>query len=127
MSYRAVIFVGIVYFVVGYGSAALDPSIPDRARFAWRLAAWVVSAVVFAAHIGREHSRLSASPRATAMYAAAAVALGGFLLAAVATVHAAAVASHAPYWRFLVALVLWPIITALPAFVVALVAGAVLA
>jgi len=127
VSYRAVILVGIVYFVVGYGSAALDPSIPDRARFAWRLAAWVVSAVAFAAHIGYEHFRLRDSPRATALHAAAAVAVGAFLLAAAATVHAATVVSHAPYWRFLLALVLWPIITALPAFLVALVAGAVLA
>ena len=54
-------------------------------------------------------------------------ALGAFLLAAAATVHAATSASHAPYWLFLLALVLWPIITALPAFLVALVAGAVLA
>ena len=124
---RAAILAGVVYFVVGYGSAALDPSVPDRARFAWRLAAWAVSAAVFAAHISYEHFRLGDSPRAIALHSAAAVALGAFLLAAAATVHAATATSHAPYGRFLLALVLWPIITALPAFLVALVAGALLA
>src|SRR5262245_53025910 len=124
---RAALLAGVAYFVVGYGSAALDPSVPDRARFAWRLAAWAVSAAVFAAHIGYEHFGLGDSPRAIALHAAAAVALGAFLLAAAATLHAATVAAHAPYWQFLLALVLWPTITALPAFLVALVAGAVLA
>ena len=124
---RAAIVAGVAYFVVGYGSAALDPSVSDRARFLWRLAAWAASAVVFAAHIGYEHFRLGDSPRTTALHTAAAVALGAFLLAAAATVHATTAASHAPYWRHLLALVLWPVVTALPAFLVALVAGAVLA
>ena len=56
-----------------------------------------------------------------------AVALGAFLLAVAATVHAMMVSSHAPYWRFLVALVVWPIVTALPAFLVALAVAALLA
>ena len=124
---RAAILAGVVYFVVGYGSAALDPSVPDRARFVWRLAAWALSAAVLAAQIGYEHFRLRDSPRAIALHSAAAVALGAFLIAAAATLHAATTASHAPYSRYLLALVLWPIITALPAFFVALIAGAVLA
>ena len=123
----AVIVVGVAYFVVGFGFAALtNPSVPDQVR-AWRLAAWAVSAAVFAAHIGYEHFRLGNPPRATALHAAAAVAVGAFLLAVAATVHASLVASHAPYWRFLLALVVWPLVTALPAFLVALVAGALLA
>jgi hypothetical protein len=124
---RATIVAGVAYFVVGYGSAALDPSVPDKARFAWRLSAWVVSAAVFAAHIGYQHFRLADSPRAIALHSGAAVALGAFLLAAAATVRSAVSASHAPYWRFLLALVVWPVITGVPAFVVALVAGAALA
>jgi hypothetical protein len=90
------------------------------------LTAHPVSAVVFATHIRYEHFRLGASPRAIALHSAAAVALGAFLLAAAATVHAATAALHAPYWQFLLALVLWPTITALPAFLVALVAGEML-
>lgn len=124
---RAVIFVGVVYFVVGYGSAALDPSVSDQARFMWRLAAWVVSAAVYAAHIGYEHFRSGNSPRATALHAALAVAVGAFLLAVAATVHAGAVPSHAPYRRYLLALAVWPIVTAVPAFLVALAVAAVLA
>src|SRR5207249_11455698 len=63
-------------------------------------------------------------PRITASHAALAVALGAFLLAVAATVHAVMVPSHAPYWRHLLALVAWPLLTGVPAFVVALVAAA---
>ena len=124
---RAVIFAGVVYFAVGFVSAALDPSVSDRARFMWRLAAWVVSAAVYAAHIGYEHFRLGSSPRATALHAALAVAVGAFLLAVAATVHAGTVPSHAPYRQYLLALVVWPLVTAVPAFLVALAVAAVLA
>ena len=125
---RAAILVGVVYFVVGAGFAALaNPSGSDQVRFRWRLAAWVISAGVYAAHIGYEHFRLNNSPWATALHAAIAVALGGLLLAVAATVHKMMVPSHNPYWRFLVALAVWPIITGLPAFLVALAAAAVLA
>jgi len=124
---RVAILAGLTYVVAGYGSAALDPFVPDGARFVWRLAAWIVSALVFAAHIGHEHFRLEDSPRAIALHSAAAVALGAFLLAAAATIHATTVASHAPYWRFFLALVLWPVITAVPASLVALIAATLLA
>ncbi len=122
----AAVVAGLAYFIAGYGSAALDPSVPDRARFAWRMASWAISVVVFAAHIAYERFRLRDSPRAIALHTAAAVALGAFLIAVAAMVHATTVAAHAPYWRFLLALVLWPIITAVPAFLVALVAGLLL-
>jgi hypothetical protein len=115
-----------VYFVVGFGSAALDPSVSAQMRFIWRLSAWVASGAVFAVHIGFEHFRLGNSPTATALHASTAVAIGAFLLALAATVHKVVVASHAPYSRFLLALVVWPIVTALPAFLVALAVAAVL-
>ena len=124
---RVLILVGVVYFVVGFVFSALDRSVSDPLRYTWRLGAWMVSAAVYAAHIGYEHFRLSNPPRATALHAAMAAALGAFLLAVAATVHKSIVASHAPYWRFLLALVVWPIVTAVPAFVVAFLAGAVLA
>src|SRR5262249_56036550 len=84
---RAVIFAGVVYVVVGYGSAALDPSVPDRARFGWRLAAWAVSVAVFAAHIGYEHFRLGDSPRALALHSAPPLPLRAFLLPPPPLVH----------------------------------------
>ena len=125
---RVAILVGVVYFVVGFGFAALaNPSVSDQVRVRWRLAAWVASAAVYAAHIGYEHFRLNNSPRSTALHAGMAVALGALLLAVAATVHKVMVPSHTPSWRFLLALVLWPMITALPAFLVALAAAAVLA
>ena len=55
-----------------------------------------------------------------------AVALGAFLLAVNATMHAAMVPSHAPYRRYSLALVVWPIVTAVPAFLVALALAALL-
>ncbi|MCA1816137.1 MAG: hypothetical protein LC746_06965 [Acidobacteria bacterium] len=120
--------VGVAYFVVGFGFALIaTPPVSGRMWFAWRLAAWVASAAMFAAHVGYEHFRLGSSPLATARHAATAVAFGAFLLAVAATVHAATVASHAPYRRFALALVVWPVVTALPAFLVALVLAAVLA
>ena len=121
------ILVAVAYFGVGYGSAALDPSIPDQRRFMWRLAAWIVSAAVFLSHIGYAHFRLGGSSAHTARQTALAVALGAFLLAVAATVHATVVAPRAPYWRFLIALAVWPIITAVPAFLVAFAAAATLA
>ena len=92
----------------------------------WRAAAYVVSAVAFAAHIWYEHFSLHNSPLTTALHATAAVALGAFGLAAAANIHA--LRSGSPYRpRLGVALVAWPLLTAVPAFVVALVATAVLA
>jgi hypothetical protein len=118
---RQAILAGVVYFVVGVVFA-----LPSSHVRAWRLAAWVVSGAVYAAHIGYEHFRLNNSLRATALHASLAAAVGAFLLAVAATIHAVMVPSHAPYWRFLLALVVWPIITAVPAFLVALIATAVL-
>jgi hypothetical protein len=119
---RAALLIGVVYFLIGRGFA-----LPADHQHLWRLAAWLASAAVAAAHIGYEHFRLNNSPRATALHAAMAVALGAFLLAVAATVHSMMVPSHAPYWQYLLALVLWPIFTALPAFLVALAVAAVLA
>ncbi|MCA1603205.1 MAG: hypothetical protein LC776_16735 [Acidobacteria bacterium] len=92
----------------------------------WRLAAWVASAVVAAAHLGYEHFLLNNSPRATALHAAIAVAFGAFTLALAANIHDLGSASgYRP--RMLIALVAWPLLTAVPAFIVALAAAAVLA
>ncbi|HJZ74232.1 MAG TPA: hypothetical protein VKE51_20985 [Vicinamibacterales bacterium] len=121
-----VIVVGAIYFVIGYGSAALDPAIPDQRRFMWRLTAWIASVAVMSTHIAYEHVRRGDSTAVAARHTALAVALGGFLLALAATVHAAVGASHAPFWRFLIALVVWPTVTGAPVFVVAFAATAIL-
>jgi vacuolar-type H+-ATPase subunit I/STV1 len=124
---RAVILVGVVYFVVGMVFAELAKSaVSDQVRFMWRLAAWVACAAAYAAHIGYEHFRLNNSPRVTARHVAIAVALGAFLLAVAANIHDLGSASgYRP--RMLIALVAWPLLTAVPAFLVALAVAAVLA
>ncbi|HEY3104156.1 MAG TPA: hypothetical protein VGJ69_11220 [Pyrinomonadaceae bacterium] len=122
----AAIVVGVLYFVVGFGSAALDPSVPSQMRFTWRLAAWMVSAIIFASHLSYEQFRLRSSAMRTAIHASLAVALGAFLLAGAATVRASTEPSHVPYTRYLLAVVLWPIITSVPAFAVSLVTAAVM-
>jgi vacuolar-type H+-ATPase subunit I/STV1 len=120
---RAALLVGVLYLVTGLVFAALAKSAAsNQVRVAWRLAAWVISAAAFAAHIGYEQVRLRSSPRTTALHASLAVALGAFGLAVAASLHAQAVHRHFPAF----ALAVWPVLTALPAFVVALVAAAVL-
>jgi uncharacterized protein (DUF486 family) len=98
----------------------------NQMRDAWRLLAFLTSGIVFVVHIGYEHFRLGSSPRTTAAHTSIAVALGAFALAVSANVHGLWV--HSSHQRLLAfALVAWRVLTAVPAFVVALVATAVLA
>ena len=117
--------VGVIYFVIAYGSVLITPPLSDQTRVI-RLGAWLLSALAFAAHIGNEIFRRHNSVRATAFHVSLAVAIGAFLLALAATINATMVAVHAPYWRHLIALVAWPAVTAIPAFMMALVAGVLL-
>lgn len=118
---HAALVVGVAYFLVGRVFAA-----PTSHWRAWRLAAWAVSGALFAAHIGYEHFRLRSSPRSTALHAALAVALGAFALAVAGAVHSLLTVSSIRL-AWLLAFVAWPLITAVPAFVVAFVAAALLA
>src|SRR5262245_20298247 len=119
-----VILFGMVYLVVGV--VFPNPSVSSKMQFMWRLAAWLTSTVAFAIHIGLEHFRLRNSPRRTALHASASVALGAFALAAAANIHALT-AGTGNQGLLALALVIWPIITGAPAFVVALAAAAGLA
>ena len=120
---RAMVIFGVVYAFVGIVFA-----VPAGHVKVWRLAAWVVSAVAYAVHICYEHFRLRISPRSAALHVALAVALGAFGLAVGANIHSLSLGPTNEHRRLLLlALGLWPIITALPAFLVALVAGWVLA
>ena len=120
----AVILFGMVYLVVGV--AFPNPSASNKMQFMWRLAAWLTCAVAFAIHIVLEHFRLRNSPSRTALHASVSVALGAFALAAAANIHALT-AGTGNQRLLALALVIWPIITGAPAFVVALSAAAVLA
>jgi hypothetical protein len=116
----------VAYAVIGILFGVLDNSADVNHVRLWRLAAWVVSAAVAAAHIGYEHYRLGASPRLTALHAAGAVALGAFGLALAANVHWLFAETHRQRPPLL-ALPAWPVITALPAFLLALAVATVLA
>ena len=120
---RAVILFGIVYGVVGI--AFPNPSAANKWQFIWRLGAWLICALAFAIHIGLEHFRYRNSPSRTAFHAAAAVSLGALALAVAANIHALRAGSGNQRLLTL-ALAIWPIITGVPAFILALVAAVVL-
>lgn len=97
-------------------------AIPHAHVQAWRFAAWIASGAVFAGHIAHERFRLRTPPITAAVHVAIGVAIGAFGLALWAMIRDLVVRGHARrIWRY--ALVLWPAITALPAFAVAWVAG----
>jgi hypothetical protein len=117
---RAALLLGVVYFLIGRVFA-----LPADHVHAWRLAAWMVSGCAYAAHIWYEHFRLRTSPRLTAVHVAVAVAIGAFALAVAGMIHSLSTASAIrPAW--LLAIVIWPAMTALPAFLGALAAGTML-
>lgn len=118
---RPALLVGCMYVLVGRLFA-----LPVNDVRAWRLAAWVVSAAIYAAHLGYEWWRLGNSPRSTALHLSAAVAAGAFGLAAAATLHSWLAPSASQPWQFLLALVAWPAGTAPPAFLVAWFASTIL-
>ena len=92
----------------------------------WRFGAWLTCALAFAIHIGLEHFRFRDSPHRTALHASASVSLGAFALAAAANIHALR-AGTGNQRLLALALVIWPIIAGVPAFLVALAVAAVLA
>lgn len=121
-----VVLWGVAYFVIGIGTAALARGAEaGQMQKVWRLAAWLLSAVAFAAHIWYERYRAGGPPVKTALPNALAVALGGFLLAAAATVHSLS-AGVGRLGAYAVALVAWPVLVGVPAFLVALAAAALL-
>ena len=120
---RVVVLAGVMYALIGVVFAW-----PTTHVRVWRLAAWLVSAAAYAAHIGYERFRLRSAPHRAAWHVALAVALGAFGLAVAATIHSLSVVSTNQHRRLLlVALVVWPIMTGLPAFLVGLGASEVLA
>ena len=121
---RTVLLVGVVYFIIGVVFGALaGGAASSQGRVAWRWAAWALSAAVFGGHILYERARVRSSPRITALHAASGAAIGAFGLAIAANVHAHTVGAGEHALALFLSLAIWPIMTALPAFVVALVAA----
>jgi len=116
--------VSAVYLVTGLVFTSLAASAPIHPwRTIWRLTAWLTGAAVFAGHIRYEELRLHSSPRTAAFHVSLAVALGAFAFAVAANKHAH---RTAPGFHRLhgMALVIWPVVSAVPAFVIALAAAA---
>ena len=116
------VLVGALYAMVGIVFAW-----PTGHARAWRLAAWIVSIAAYAGHVGYERLRLRSSAFTGALRVALAVALGAFGLAVGAIAHSMAVGTTSEHRRLLlIALAVWPVMTALPAFLVAWIAGKLL-
>jgi hypothetical protein len=125
-SLRMVLVVAATYLLVGLTFAEFSGWATTNAmQLMWRRLAWLVSGVAFGAHICYGHFRLGNSPRTTAMQASIAAALGAGGLAVAANVHEWTATSR---YRLSIALalVVWPLLTAIPAFTVAMVFAAVL-
>jgi disulfide bond formation protein DsbB len=121
---RAVLILGGAYFIVGVLFGALaGQAESNQGRVAWRWAAWALSAAVFGAHIVYEQVRVRSSPGVTALHVSSAAALGAFGLAIAANVHAQTAGAREHSLALALSLAIWPVMTALPAFVVALVAA----
>jgi len=117
---------GLVYVVIGLISSALSGAAGSpQMRFAWRFGAYVVSAIAFAIHVRYEYVTAHSAPTTTALHAATGVALGAFFLAAAAMIRAQLYGGPNPAGH-VIALVAWPAITAIPAFIAALAATALL-
>ena len=125
---RVLVLLGVVYFLAGMLFGALAGRAANHgALVAWRWAAWLVSAIAFGAHILYEQRRLRNPPRIAALHVAAGAALGAFGLAIAANVHAQMVVPHRHAWLLVLSLAIWPLMTALPAFIVALCAAVLVA
>ena len=117
-----VLLAGIAYVAIGTGTTVLAGSASSLAAVkAWRLAAWLLSLVVFGLHFAMERRR-SGSHLHVAVRVALGVALGALGVAALGPARA--------HWAdpsrtklILLSLVAWPIITGVPAFATALMGG----
>ena len=120
----AALLAGVLYLVIGVVSSALaGAAATPKTQFFWRFSAFVMSGLVFAAHLALEHFRLRRATWPAAWHTSMGVAFGGFAFALAANIHDLGSASgYRP--RMLLALVAWPLVTAVPALVVALVAAA---
>ncbi len=117
----AAVLAALVYTGVGVAFGALaGSSATNEMRIFWRLGAWLVSALVFAAHVWRENVRMKYAPRISAWHAAAACAWGAFGLAIAANLHEM-LGTHQHRLMVILSLVIWPILTCVPAYIVALV------
>lgn len=118
---RPALILGLIYCLDGlvFGMFAGWSKSPLTVT-AWRLAAWLTCAVLFVVHNWYEHYQFHNSPGKTALHASFAAAIGAFGLAVAANIHALFVSS-ANQLMLGLSLVIWPLLTAVPAFIAAFV------
>ena len=120
-----VMLLGVFYVFIGLAFARFSNWAKTfEVALTWRWLAWVVSGIAFAAHITYSQLRLATRLRTTAIHASLAAGLGALGLAAAANVHEW---TTAPRYRtsMAIALVVWPILIAIPALAAALAVAAV--
>ena len=121
-----ILIIGAIYCIDGivFGKfAGLSKS--QTMVFMWRFAAWLTCVLLFAGHIWYEYFRFGNSPRKTALYTSSAAAVGAFGLAVAANIHAQFVTS-ANQILLALSLIIWPILTAVPAFIIVFVITSIL-
>jgi Na+/H+ antiporter NhaC len=120
----SILLAGVAYVVIGMGTATLAAHAASPTGVTrWRLAAFLLSFVVFGIHFLVERKR-HRHRRTSAMTLALGVALGALGVAAFGPMRA--------HWAdpsrlklVMLSLIAWPILTGVPAFVVALIGGLV--
>jgi hypothetical protein len=118
---------GIAYLVFGlvFGELAARAG-SHQMVVAWRLAAWITSAIVYGAHLIREIRR-TRSPHQTAVCAAVGAAIGSFGLAIAANLHAMWTPGADARLNLLrLSLAIWPAATFIPAYLVGVATAAIL-
>lgn len=106
----------IAYPATGVLFGALASGAPaGPMRSAWRLAAFGTSGIVFLAHIAYEHAHRGSARGSAPTHVALAVAIGALLLAAIGPARHYGLASR----QAALALVIWPLLTGLPAWLAA--------
>jgi len=114
-------------FGLGYAFAGIVFAIPTTHSQFWRLAAWGVSGALLTAHVLYERFRLQNPPLTAALHVGLGSAIGGFGIAVGANVHSMLAAVPSRNLAMLkLSLAIWPVVTGLPAFLVALGMSAVL-
>lgn len=125
-SWQRVASFGLVYLGLGVGSAIISndlESAPVQASI--RVGIFVVAVMVFLGHLRLELARSAGKLRASALITSGALACGTFLLAVYAVSTEWWNSSQLPM-SLLSALLIWPVVTSLPAFLAALVLGGVM-
>src|SRR5437763_8323006 len=125
-SLRMVLLFAGTYVLIGIAFAAFsDGATTNAMHLMWRRLAWLVSAVAFTAHIAFEQFRVGNPPRTTALHVSVAAAVGAGGLAVAANIHEW---MAGPRYRpsIVVALVAWPLLTLVPAFLVAMLGATIL-